>query len=351
MGLVYPHIDIKDTEEASLLQLDATDNTVLIPVPFVQRCFLASEEDPEHIITSEGRYWDPDEEIDQIGAKLYTDAQKFIDEWAWGGGEWHITIDAMNKKIASWDSPKDNVAIIRSGDTDYYKFEGSVPRYCFDYSLKIASKAEGGKPPIYDVIFTPEKSYLMVIELLKRGLPVLVKPIPVKWEGYASISQGAYPGDDRVKIGQLRADDSAGNYHLGVNDAGERINTIVWNRQNGIVFAEHNWFAAKIEEVVNGGVFDNLVDKNLYPIKFITSGAYPNIGEIRDDSEGLVFSTMYDKLTELAQLRGDAISILELKESILSKEDLIGVLDRLKAEGCPVETDFEKYKLAAAFTP
>ena len=69
MAAVYPHITINDTEEASLLQLDATNNTVLIPVPFAKRFW----------VDSDGvKHYDENEIWEKNGATLYMGAQEFM---------------------------------------------------------------------------------------------------------------------------------------------------------------------------------------------------------------------------------------------------------------------------------
>lgn len=302
MGLVYPHIDIKEKEDASLLQLDATDNTVLVPIPYAKRYYLDSE----------GNFkFDPEEE--SIPAKLYTDVQTFIADWATGGGEWTVIENADG-------------LVWKEGST--YKDKYGTPRYCFEYNVKYnKTRADD---VVYDVIYSPEKSYLMATELLRMGLPVLVKPLPVEYtktskvdsNGQMSIAPGAVPS------------------------AGDGILFDIYER---IVFAKYDSFMEKVTtEITSDGTGKNclegLTDKNIYPIKFITSGAYPNIGKV--DGTNL---TSYEVITEFAAERGDAIALLEFRENILSKEDLETEITSSDLEN--LSSNFEKYKFAAAFTP
>lgn len=308
MGLVYPHIDIKDTEEASLLQLDATDNTVLVPVPYAKRYYMDSE--------GGSMIPDPDETLDRLHAKLYTSAADFIKEWSTGAGLWESN---LVDDVLIWNKPSKD-----------------IPRYCFTYSLKFNRNSD---VTIYDIVYNVEKSYLMVVELLKRGLPVLVKPIPMEFNTTTVInSEGEVSGDDIILPPTT-------GYPLGMDP---------WEN---IVFGTDVYFETKIEKAITEShAFDVLVDKNIYTLKFITSGAYPNIGMVpglleNPQSDDEHFCTTYATLTELAEIRGDCISILDHKEKILTKEDLDNWFIELDTMGVDLSSNFNTYKLAAAFTP
>ena len=312
MAVVYPHITIKDTEEASLLQFDATDNTVLVPIPFAKRFYI----DPD-----DQQVWDPDESEGVIQAELYLDAAKFVSDWSTGAGEWEVEPDEEGNMV--WKEAKDK-----------------TPRYCFDYSIKFDSINQGGKYK-YDVIYSPEKSYLMALELIKMGLPVLVRPIPVEYDNSVVDSDGQIVVDQ----GELP------------NVGGTK--DVVFDTTEKIVFGKHGAFARELERLIASpdGIYSisddpnafrtasNLCDKNIYPIKFVTSGAYPNIGEITTDGD---FSEMYGSMARLAKYRGDAIALIELREDIYNKEDLLNVLENNFPD---LSSNFELYKMSAAFTP
>ena len=180
----------------------------------------------------------------------------------------------------------------------------------------------------------------MASELIKMGLPVLVRPIPLEYVDSSINSEG----EIEVNKGELP--------NVG--------NGILYDPHEKIVFAKTGEFLQKLQDIfeyednpawLDGwNLLSGLTDKNMYPIKFITSGAYPNIGYVNVDSEGdPIKLSIYESLTKLAADRGDAISLIEFKEDILSKEDL---LDMLNQECVPaLSNEFEKYKFSAVFTP
>lgn len=126
----------------------------------------------------------------------------------------------------------------------------------FEADFKDAVISEGEDGEILD------KSYYYIKELLGMGLHVVVKPVECEVS-----SEGTSEGLDLCKL---------------------------------------------INEAVNkeDGLFDEFKDRNLYNIKFITTGAYANWN---------VESGCYKKLAEIANARGDAIALIELD----SETDLV----------------------------
>lgn len=312
MGVVYPHITIRDTEIPSLLQLDATNNTVLVPMPYVQRYY-----DSEGTI-----YTDPSEDLNASNATLFMDANSFIKNMSSGGGKWKAHIDKKTDTIV-FDEPEDN-----------------LPRYF--YTANVRYVGNSSRDP-YNVSYTPEKSYLMVIELLKRGLPVLVKPFPILATDKIKLNSSS----KKVQV------DSNGNIETK-NGTLE----FAYDDDVKIAVADYKALFQKVDYAISTlDAFGDLTDKNIYNFKFITSGGYPNLADsgFKDDNKNVICSQSYKKLAELASNRGDAIAILELKEDIYSKSELLDIVD-VKTDtsgGVPetISSNFDKYKTSAAFTP
>ena len=139
-----------------------------------------------------------------------------------------------------------------------------------------------------------DRTYFMIYELLLQGMAVLVVPI----DGGISTSDKII-SEDQQKI--------------------------------------------LINNYVNSQEFEQFKDRNIYNVKFITSGAYSNVD-----------IGTYKKLVDLAESRGDAIALLELprtyfvgteEKDIVDANDLDAVVDKF------IGTGSDSLKFSAAFFP
>ena len=147
-----------------------------------------------------------------------------------------------------------------------------------------------------------DRSYFMVYELLLQGLNVLVVPI----NKYIDV-------DNDIK-----------DIIVEKNDEGEPTAKIAIIDEEKQCKYLNDLYGTK-------DFLDTIKDRNIYNIKFITSGAYENIE-----------SRAYVNMTQLASDRGDAVALLEYPIDISAKE----IINR---------TDFsavdKKYKFAAVTYP
>ena len=159
--------------------------------------------------------------------------------------------------------------------TSYSKFKGTF------IDCGVVGYDEDDKP-IYD------KSYYYIMELLGMGLNVVVDCIIPE-----ETSEGASEWDSE---GNSEADYEA-------------------------------LFEEEINKRVNEGEFDKFVDRNLYNIKFITTGAYANWGEGNTDD------WCFKRLAQVAFERGDAVALIELVDIDLRNEEFLrNVADKTHPE-------------------
>ncbi len=144
---------------------------------------------------------------------------------------------------------------------------------------------------------TYDKSFVMAYELLLQGLTVIIKPITFNNADYT----------------QRSADDTQDITVVELEKAYEIL-------ENAIV--EKN-------------VLKEFEDRNLYNIKFISSGGYTNCST--EDNLNL---TMFTILKQLAASRGDAIALVEYDQTFVDEESIIaavnnsGASDNMYAVGC-----------------
>ena len=145
-----------------------------------------------------------------------------------------------------------------------------------------------------------DRSYVMAYELLLQGLNVVIKPIKY---------------DNRL-IGKEIEEDKA--YELLEN--------------------------AIIEE----NVLDEFESRNIFNIKFITTGGYANCMKeyyvSNEDELEPKLATSYVKLRELAEARGDAIALIEYGDFFESEEKLFNTINNTAGD---VNGDY----FSAAFFP
>ena len=144
-----------------------------------------------------------------------------------------------------------------------------------------------------------DKSYIMAYELLLQGLNVIIKPIFY----------------DNATLGNSLDSDSA---------------------------------YAIIENALTEGAFDEFKNRNLYNIKFITTGGYSNCGKDyvvdNDGTEEEKTTSMYTIIRELAEARGDAIALVEFNDYYEDEEELF---ESIQEDYTPNSNDI----YAAAFFP
>jgi len=143
-----------------------------------------------------------------------------------------------------------------------------------------------------------DASYAMICELLNIGLPVVVMPI--------LLAESSEMGSEFSKYGVFESKESL------IEDLNERISS-------------NNLYK----------IFSN---KNLYNIKFITSGAYPNLFFGEDSEKQVTTSGAYSVMLNAAAERGDALALVEFEDldenSLLSKLSTNIFDDRTGKFGC-----------------
>lgn len=150
-----------------------------------------------------------------------------------------------------------------------------------------------------------DRSYAMAYELLLQGMNVVVKPILY----------------DNINLGQSISEDDA---------------------------------YAAIEDAINGGALDEFRDRNIYNIKFITTGGYANCGKSysvtvqeegqeEEEVETRVTSS-YTKIRDLAEYRGDSIALVEFRDYFDDEQELF---TSIREDFSPAGSDL----YAAAFFP
>jgi len=143
-----------------------------------------------------------------------------------------------------------------------------------------------------DQSFKLDGSYVMAYELLQQGMNVVIKPIMFDNGAYWRSNQTVVPFEDAQKI---------------------------------------------IEEaIVEKGAYEEFKDRNNFNLKFITSGAYPNLGVVRyeEDSEGVhpISSAMHTAISKIAEARADSVALFDLREDINSEIELLAELNNVQPE-------------------
>lgn len=141
-----------------------------------------------------------------------------------------------------------------------------------------------------------DKSFVMAYELLLQGLTVVIKPIFF----------------DNALYSQVGAD-------------GNRITVVDLETAYEIIE----------KAIVEDNILKEFEDRNLYNIKFISSGGYTNCS-----TQDHLDLTMCTVLKELAEARGDAIALVEYDQSFSDEESIIaavnnsGSANNMFAVGC-----------------
>ena len=171
-----------------------------------------------------------------------------------------------------------------TGNTENIYSEQSVEPKLFTSAAEFRTWASGHTVNVDNSL---DKSYIMAYELLLQGLNVVVQPLLY----------------DNASIGNSIDEDKA--YEI--------VET----------------------KIVNEGALDEFKNRNLFNIKFITTGGYSNCGKVYyvanesgdEDSEGTTLSenkvTTYTVIRELAKTRGDAIALIEFKDYFDNEETML----------------------------
>lgn len=155
-----------------------------------------------------------------------------------------------------------------------------------------------------------DKSYIMAYELLLQGMGVVIKPVIFDNGKYDDYSQ--FDDDNQIIVTK----------QISYEDA-----------------------YRELENALNNGILEEFKDRNVYNIKFITSGGYANYGNLynyEDNVKGedkFVLSG-YNKLLELASNRGDAIALMEFRPVFKDQETLLKELQSVSGD-----------QMSAAFFP
>lgn len=181
-----------------------------------------------------------------------------------------------------------------------------LPGVLYTSAAKLKSDILGSNHAVYiDAERTEfiDKSYIMAYKLLLQGLNVVIKPITY----------------DNINMTNVISIDEA--YQI-------------------------------MEDAINNGALDEFKDRNIFNIKFITTGGYANFDREyfidEEDSESSEATSMrtysYNTIRALARERGDAVALVELGEYFENKEELFESIQKY-------ELDSSNDLNAAAFFP
>ncbi len=255
-----PKIIINEAERQTFSSINATENTVLVPL-FLRDTFKETYKTEK--FTSRDEF-----------------VKKFIGQ-AYGS--------TTGSYVAG--------PVIDIFDDGVYDLEYSSAS---EEAIKVAIGTGIEKNQENKVVSHKDKSYLMICELLSAGLSVVVKPL---------FHKGFFKDDHELIV--------------------ELNKLIRGNAQNSST--------SNTTDPGFSGAYSEFYDKNLYNIKFITTGAYPNIYDIGkkaiytnkdgipthwylDLDASLKNSVSFDGcseiLAEIAENRGDAVAIVELDKNL-----------------------------------
>ena len=214
-----------------------------------------------------------------------------------------------NASFAAFDA-SENVALIPM--LYYRSYEGTYPDVTYesydDKGIKYTSfkqfKEDMGDHYLM-VDNEIDKSYIMAYELLLQGMAVVIKPILFDNAAYDVV-------------------DSEG--------------TIIESRTISLENAYNI-----LEDSIKGGALEEFKDRNLFNIKFITSGGYANCGYLFEYDEETpetekINLTSYNVLQGLAADRGDAIAFVEFRPTFKDQKSLLEEVD--KATGSLLSVGF-----------
>ena len=292
-----PGIIIKEQEDLSLGQLSVIENVVLVPL-FVKE------------------YLKDDFERD-VKVKKYTLYTKFKNEMLKGS--------------------KDGGSILLMDDVTPEETDSAgITKAPKKYDLRFIVEDEFGKKDYhyYDV----DKSYFYITELLGMGLHVVVKFI----------------GPDELAKTEW-ALDSEGNLPLDEDSESE----YTFDEVLDIILSELIRNVPRIgsEEYSEFGIFEEFKDRNLYNLKFITSGAHANLF-IEDHRLGASHKILpdcvdkeksyFEELVGVAAKRGDAVALIEIQNDYdLEQGTFINKAQLIE----DFTTNNHKYEFAACFYP
>jgi len=177
--------------------------------------------------------------------------------------------------IEEYDS-EGNVINTERHYTEYT--DGIVPATLYTSASKFLSEMAGHVTFINDGTY--DKSYIMAYELLRQGLNVVIKPITYD---NISLASDEHPEGNYI--------DLAAAYNV-------------------------------IEEEIAAGVLNEFKDRNIFNIKFITTGGYANCGKTYEVDGVEMKTTAYTVIRELAADRGDAIALIEFDNFYDSEDSL-----------------------------
>ena len=192
------------------------------------------------------------------------------------------------------------------------------------------------KPEKYDMIIDKEyyvidKSYFYIKELIGMGLSVVVRFVGPRDYAEWQDSEGDFviPETDGKWIDSF---DKKLDYMLNQLINGTESNS----------------------ETRYGGIYEDFKDRNLYNLKFITTGAHANLFVTDKDTSEVDAvdheNSCYDVLANVAARRGDAIALIEIEDDydLDEKDSLLSNREQLMSDFAISTHDFE---YAACFYP
>lgn len=234
-----------------------------------------------------------------------------------------INIQDSDLTLATSNIATDYAVFIPGLAKSYDKTKDTLAIY-YD-SLKTFKEDIGDTVPLYNSD-KPDLSYVMAVELLGMGLPIIYKKIPavtivVTPAHYDSEVLETQPTDwptgyyTRTGTGTEQdpyiytpvasgTEFSAGTYYVFVDETSTSTDTTYNAMSKADIIASisnMNW-----EEIEDRGAFD---------VSFITSGGYPSIYN-KGTPESPDWGTFATKLTSSATTRGDCFAIIDIDDNV-----------------------------------
>lgn len=257
-----PVINIREQEEVSFTAFDATENVVLIPILYARDYdwIPANPDNPD--VPGFAKY----KEL-QVPSKKYTSYQEFVSDFK------------------AYDE-----------ETKDFKF------YRFIQHTENTEDLRTGKE-IWGEI---DRSYIMAYQLLLQGLSVVIKPLLFDNASFDKEEEDSEGIKKKVK---------GTNTVVPLDEAYKIVNSCILN-----TYTSNNENDNTDYTKVNG--IEEFKDRNIFNIKFITSGGYANTGNY---TEGIDLNS-FDALNTVASLRGDAIALAEFRPLFIDQEDVLNEL-------------------------
>ena len=216
------------------------------------------------------------------------------------------------------------------------------------------SETEAFKPLAFDIT----ENTVLIPMLYARGVDTVAgdyRELKVDSKLFTDVTafETWMSADHRVRVDNALDRSYCMAYELLLQGMNVVVKPIFYdNKTLGRSISEDDAYAA-MEDAINGGALNEFEDRNIYNIKFITTGGYANCGKsysVVVEEEGQEPETItketssYEKIRDLAERRGDAIALIEFKDYFNDEQELFTYLrENFKQAGSDL--------YAAAFFP